>query len=236
MIIGKYTGYYQVKKPASLLRAFILVAILVYVACAFAVSFTGTPEHPTTKTDALGLAVIGTGIFMVLGSPFTVMGYRLYVVKKSLELVEIFKKRLSVDFPKYMNRTFVHADYNPSARDYTPSCLAYDGKNIIIMNEGQYAILGWNDIRKWGWTLGSLQKTTGGSLSDACVNNMNDMSANMETARQSGFILTVADVNKPTWFFPTGFDKEGKAVCEKWMEIFKQIDEGRLPIEKVVEK
>ncbi|MFT8420537.1 MAG: hypothetical protein ABF665_03300 [Gluconacetobacter sp.] len=172
--------------------------------------------------EAFGLSVLS----MIVVGLFAFYAYYLvFIPRVSARLVAKLVSETKSAFPSYLNRKFIYEDYNADSKGY-PCCLAYDGKNIIIMNSSDYAILGWDDIRTWAWQIQGVQSTTGGNQ---LANNLDDLIANSKAGGQSGFTVGVADINHPKWFFPTGLN--GRPICEKWMEIFNQIQEGKLSIE-----
>lgn len=143
-----------------------------------------------------------------------------------------FHKKVSEHLQEKFKTKFIYEDY------YTlsgfPCCLAYDGKKIFIMNSGKYAILGWDDIRKWSYSIeGSVTTNViGGNLGHQAQANLRDAEENRRLNDKSGFTIQVSDIENPSWFFPTGLGNRGKSICDKWMEIFNQINEGKLSIEK----
>lgn len=220
MITGTYK-YPKFKHGVGYFKFFLLFLGSVFIVSAFlfAVNAAQSP---------IGCAALTTGFAIIPVAAFSFPGCTVYNLRRLPKRLTEYRAKISVHFPKAINRKFIYADYGPGANG-SPCCLAYDGKNIIIMNQGTYAILGQSDIRGWSYELGGAQNTYGG---DRLSNAMNDIEANLKTARNSGLTLQVADIEKPTWFFPTGFNASGKKVCERWMEILKQIDEGSLYIEK----
>ena len=141
-----------------------------------------------------------------------------------------FTKTVSNYLQNKFQTKFIYEDY--FILNNLPCCLAYDGKKVFIMNRGDYAILGWDDVRKWSYNIEGSVVTDiiGGNLGHRVQANLQDAQKNRNLHANSGFTIQVSDVEKPNWFFPTGLN--GKVVCDKWMEIFNQINEGKLSIDK----
>ncbi|KAA8388022.1 hypothetical protein FKW15_15245 [Acetobacter sp. DmW_125133] len=56
---------------------------------------------------------------------------------------------------------------------------------------------------------------------------MHNIQQNRENAKVSGFFVTVKDVNRPNWQFTT----TDEALQNKWMEIFRQVNDGTLKLQ-----
>lgn len=228
MITGVYKDYPEIEKPMGYFKFFFLALLATFVVTAFLFEV----NH---STNSLGFAAMVTGFAIVPVAFFCVPYQTIYAVRRSRVLAKQFNEKIALHFPKAINKNFLHANYNPGM-DGSPCCIAYDGNHIIIMHQATYAILGWDDIRSWSYELGGAQKTIGGHASQQGLQAVDDLVANARTAQNSGLTLTVSNIENPTWFFPTGYGSEAKKVCERWMEILKQIDEGSLHIEKTASR
>ncbi|MBS0980825.1 DUF4755 domain-containing protein [Acetobacter thailandicus] len=144
--------------------------------------------------------------------------------------ITVFNEKISKFLQEKFKTKFIYENY--FILNNLPCCLAYDGKKIFVMNQGNYAILGWNDIRKWSYEIQGSVVTDiiGGNLGHRVQANLQDAQKNRNLHVNSGFTIQVSDVENPNWFFPTGLS--GKNTCDKWMEIFNQINDGKLSIEK----
>lgn len=109
--------------------------------------------------------------------------------------------------------------------------IAYANQNVYIMDHGLCAKLELEDIRSWKW---SIEGVSGGSVfvgGNPIETTINNSVSNIQHGMnkfaawvQSGFFITVADINKPIWQFMT----VDKNVLDKWMEIFDQWQEGKI--------
>jgi len=234
MIKGQYKPPYILKTPLSFPKYVLFVLSTTFFIVLF---FTAQSGISSGRGDPplLFSAAFFTFLAMFPVGFCSFIAYPVILLRMAPSKTRAFIEAVKGNFPGFMKRTFTYSDYNPSETG-NASCLAYDGKNIIIMNDGQYVILGWNDIRKWGWELAGMQETTGGGIGNSLANKFSDISANAKAGQKSGFTISVTDINQPTLFFPTGLGDKTKKTCEKWMEIFNQINEGKLPIEKVAMK
>lgn len=108
--------------------------------------------------------------------------------------------------------------------------LAYDDSIVYIMEHGLAAKIPWTEVRKWSWNVDGYNTTAiyGGSLANNMSGNMaaavNNANAKASAFRESGFFVDVADIEHPRWQFMTIDEK----LLTRWMEIFKQVSEGKL--------
>jgi hypothetical protein len=74
----------------------------------------------------------------------------------------------------------------------------------------------------------TVEKTSGVNLANNMSGNMaaavNNANAKASAYRDSGFFVDVADIEHPRWQYMT-IDKK---LLTRWMEIFKQVNEGKL--------
>lgn len=108
--------------------------------------------------------------------------------------------------------------------------LAYDAGVVYVMEHGVAAKLPWSEIRSWSWNIDGYSKTVvyGGSLANNQAANMqaaiHNNIAKWDAFRNSGFFIKVSDINHPQWQFMSTEEK----TLIRWMEIFNQINEGKL--------
>lgn len=102
--------------------------------------------------------------------------------------------------------------------------MAWDGKNLLIMDTGELGIIPWDQIRSWssviagrttfhnfGWILDSTRPAT----------NMANAEAGATQLRASGIFVRVVDKQKPIWQMMTTDEN----VLAQWDEILTQINE-----------
>jgi hypothetical protein len=105
--------------------------------------------------------------------------------------------------------------------------IACDGECILVMDQGEVALIPWADVRSWEWRLEGYNRTQaiGGILNphtaSIALQNAVDKQA---AAVESGFFVRVADIDKPVWHFQS----TDRRTLERWQEIFEQMNEGRL--------
>lgn len=108
-----------------------------------------------------------------------------------------------------------------------PGFCAFNGRDFFMTNrQGEMVKFNWNDVREW-----SHDTQTGGMMigtgSYAVSAMMHNIQQNEENADESGFFVTIKDVNQPKWQFKTS----DKALQNKWMEIFRQVKDGTLKLQ-----
>jgi hypothetical protein len=98
-----------------------------------------------------------------------------------------------------------------------------EGK-IYMMDSGMAAHIPWNFIRSWRYEIQGVERSLVGVTNYSGV-LVPQYSENREEAyRGSGFFVTVADIEYPEWQFQT----MNKNLAKKWLEIFNQINEGKI--------
>lgn len=108
--------------------------------------------------------------------------------------------------------------------------LAYSDSTVYVMEHGLAAKIPWSEIRKWSWNVDGYSVTSvyGGSLANNAAANMtatiNNAKAKWDAYMESGFFITVADIEYPKWQYMT----DDKKVLSRWMEIFNQVNEGKI--------
>lgn len=115
------------------------------------------------------------------------------------------------------------------------SGIAFDGRYIYVMDDGEIGKIPWSAVREWRWSIEGYDRTEvfaagnvpiGQKLNAQVQANAANIRASAQAKAASGFFLTVADVDKQVWQF-TCWDE---STLLRWMEIFRQIKEGRLAV------
>ena len=168
-------------------------------------------------------------VFSVLGIPLIpvlIIGFKVWENK---QVRTVRENGLRV-FKEFVGGGTKHIDVvegisKQKTANLTPTGLATDGANIYVMDDGVGAKIPWAQVRNWGWSTNDAPVRYGrtglGGLQDDVANK----EAAVDAYKNSGFFVSVADVEKPEWQFMTS----DEALLKKWMEIFTQIDEGALP-------
>jgi len=145
-----------------------------------------------------------------------------------------YSKDLESNLRKYFGRDFKYFDCFSYGGSY-PCALGYDGKQILILDQGEYVFVNRSDMRSYGWRMhspgvpatfhgGTFGQRTGAEWAE----NINVAQENAMKTNNSGFFVNCKSIDKPDWFIATGMGQE--RVCKKWDEIFHQINDGTLPI------
>lgn len=165
-------------------------------------------------------------IFSLIGIPLIplIAIWLRFLLKKQDRMVRehglfVFKKFVG-DQAKYID--VVTGAWKQGGNRVVPTGIATDGSNIYVMDDGVGAKIPWDQVRNWRWGTESAAVRYGrigfGALEDGAENAV----AEQRAAKNSGFFVSVSDVEKPEWQFMT----KDETLLKKWMEIFTQIDEG----------
>ncbi len=109
------------------------------------------------------------------------------------------------------------------------SGIAWDGSRLWILDSGEVTSFTPDMIRWWTWRTRKAARTRiygGGTAAlGARIQVMGDNGeARADAFRDSGFFVTVTDLARPSWQFMC----EDVPVLERWDEILRQVQEGRL--------
>ena len=108
------------------------------------------------------------------------------------------------------------------------SGIAYADGRLFVMEEGRAAEIPWSQVRSWSWDIQGWQTEAGGADyapdTPMCLVHKTQ-GPRIVAHRASGFTIVTRDIEKTTWRFTT----INRALCTKWMEILRQMDEGELP-------
>lgn len=157
---------------------------------------------------------------------FTALYFKFFVQKELTQDTESTFTKFIGRPVKYINTILAGND----GFDICGSGLAYENGVVYIMEKGLAAKIPWADIRNWSWSIDGYDTTTvyGGSLSNNIAGNlqaaMENQNCQAAAVRASGFFIEVADIDYPRWQYQTVDQK----VLTRWMEIFKQANEGKI--------
>lgn len=191
------------------------------------------------KRQAFGMAITGSLMFYVLSVFFIIAMYAqgggaILRTRFSSQKKKDYNKDLELNLRKYFGRDFKYFDCFSYGGSY-PCALGYDGKQILILDQGEYVFANKSDMRSYGWRMhspgvpatfhgGTFGQRTGAEWAE----NINVAQENAMKTNNSGFFVNCKSIDKPDWFIATGMGQE--RVCKKWDEIFHQINDGTLPI------
>lgn len=204
------------------------------------------PEGPLTvaklisalKKKSLVLTTVFVWLFgralyiflMPLWPWFKVIHFKKFAEKRMrAEADEAFTKFIGKSV-KYKDTTIAVSRENREVGFISGYGLAYDDSIVYMMEHGLAAKIPWTEVRKWSWNVDGYNTTAiyGGSLANNMSGNMaaavNNANAKASAFRESGFFVDVADIEHPRWQFMTIDEK----LLTRWMEIFKQVSEGKL--------
>ncbi|HST74887.1 MAG TPA: DUF4755 domain-containing protein [Acetobacteraceae bacterium] len=125
--------------------------------------------------------------------------------------------------PLYIDTTFMDA----RSATLAGTGIAWDGQRLYILDAGEVARIPVSAIRSWTWQIASASSTKlyGTANLAMQLGVFKENRRNIVDARkQSGFFVTVADVDKPRWQFAT----TDETTLRRWEEILTQVQEGRL--------
>jgi hypothetical protein len=108
----------------------------------------------------------------------------------------------------------------------TGTAIAYDNRTIYIMDRGVAAKIPFDSVRSWRWVVDGYQVTKLYGNFDSLTllkNEFDSLRARVNAIRKSGLFITVANIEHPEWQFMT----TDMVLLKKWMEIFRQVQEGR---------
>lgn len=172
----------------------------------------------------LMLTIIG----LVIALPLMILVHQL----KKASARDAIEAGLRTKFPAFIGRKPEYIDtavcgFGNNLSNLSGSGIAYAGGRIFIVEEGLAAEIPWEDIRSWTWNVEGHNVTQVYGASDFAtsfqVSNAN-VAAKSTAERASGFTVTTASIDKPDWRFQT----VDVTVLKRWMEIFNQMNEGRL--------
>ncbi len=181
----------------------------------------------------IAFAVLTRG-FVAAGAPLVgviVVG----LIARQLGIAAM-NERANAGFRKFVGNDVAHfhaqvaGSRRHGGKKITGTGIAY-GKGIVyVMDHGIAARIPWADVRNWRWSIEGYDQTQiygGGAAAtgmhfQAAANNQN---ARLRAGLSSGFFVKVADIDHPEWQFMC----TDEALLKRWMEIFKQRNEGRIP-------
>lgn len=109
-----------------------------------------------------------------------------------------------------------------------PNFIAFNGRDFFMTdNIGRMIKFNWEDVRQWSHGTQTGGMLYGGTPSQGISNELANSRQRIENAEASGFFVTVKDVNQPKWQFETS----DKALQNKWMEIFRQVNDGTIKLQ-----
>jgi len=162
---------------------------------------------------------------LVFGRGMTILLSRKKYAKNAQAIMEAFIG----EKPLYIDTGYSCSD--SKGKTICGTGLAYANQCFYIMDHGLCAKLTIEDIRSWKWVIAGtsgINMLVGGggmeAVANASVASMQQSSAKFAAWVESGFFISVADIDKPVWQFMTTDEK----VLTKWMEIFEQVQEGKL--------
>ena len=177
------------------------------------------------------LVIISSGIGLIL-LPFI---FKLLNVRTDKKTVRKCTEEAPAVMEKFIGQRPQYIDVAHSMRqsDRTISAtgIAYANQVFYIMDHGLCAKLTLDDIRNWEWKINGASHSSTVVTGNAMQTVLQAQSDIREAKRAeftalvgSGFFITVADIAKPVWQFMTS----DKNVLNKWMEIFAQVQEGKI--------
>lgn len=196
-------------------------------------------KKPKVLVPFVIFCLLGGVMFLVFLLPLVILWpltkrfpqamYFKYSVEKRMraEADEAFTKFIGKPV-KYKDTTIAAGNGNEEA--LSGYGLAYDDSVVYMMEHGLAAKIPWSEVRKWSWNVDGYSTTAvyGGNLANNMSGNMaaavNNANAKASAYRDSGFFVDVADIEHPRWQYMT-IDKK---LLTRWMEIFKQVNEGKL--------
>jgi len=98
-----------------------------------------------------------------------------------------------------------------------------DGK-IYMMHAGVAAQIPWNSVRSWWYEIQGIERSLVSVTNHAGVAVPHYADNSADALRRSGFFVRVADIDHPEWQFQT----MDESLVRKWLEIFNQINEGKI--------
>ena len=167
---------------------------------------------------------IGFAIFAALfAAPFALMlwyilsmvlGYRAYVTygRRARETMTAFIGQK----PNYLDAVGVAAR-NPRGAA-TGSGLAITDEFIYILDDGEVGRIPYGMVRGWEWKIAGYNRYDSDNLADGTKMLLKNHASRANAQLESGFFISVKDVDKPVWQFRT-MDRQ---VLLRWNEIFKQ--------------
>ena len=121
--------------------------------------------------------------------------------------------------------------FRQSDRTFSGTAIAYANKVFYIIDHGLGTKFSLDDIRSWEWKIAGASYGSSIAIGNPMHLMMQAQAAQRQAQRtelvaliDSGFFITVADINKPVWQFMNS----DKNVLNKWMEIFEQAQEGKI--------
>ena len=128
--------------------------------------------------------------------------------------------------PRFMDAAC--GPYGANLGSVTGAGIAYADGRLYVLEEGTAAEIPWPQVRSWSYDIRGWETVEGGADHDPvtpmCLVHKAQR-PRIVAHRASGFTIVTRDVGKNEWRFAT----IDKAVCTKWMEILRQMNEGELP-------
>jgi hypothetical protein len=182
-----------------------------------------------------GFQPLGYVLATVLGGPLAFMSYFVFRMKFGISAEAKLAPKVAADartaLISYIGREprYIDTDTMASAdgKSLVGTGMAWDGEHLYVLDAGEVARIALPAIRSWNWNIEAAAQTklygkrNAGTDLAVAADNMREAA---NARKQSGFFITVADIDKPLWKFTT----RAEAVLRRWAEILTQINEGRL--------
>ena len=177
----------------------------------------------------IGAALCLTLVLDPFGQGVTTVGTYLNARKRTRQVGGAAKDFLR-DFIGAETR-FMDADcgaYGANLGSVTGTGIAYADGRLYVLEEGTGAEIPWSQVRSWSWEIEGWETVASGG-DHAPDTSMclvpKAQKPRIIAHRASGFTIVTRDLKKIEWRFAT----IDKAVCAKWSEILRQMNEGELP-------
>lgn len=112
--------------------------------------------------------------------------------------------------------------------EITGTGIAYADGRLYVLDQGVAAEIPWSQVRSWNWNILGWTSDEGPEAHAPDSTPMVEITRNsvgrITAHRNSGFTIVTKDIHKTDWRFTT----IDSAVCKKWMEILRKMDEGAL--------
>jgi hypothetical protein len=189
------------------------------------VPFAGTGVFNTIVMVCLCLTIIGIPLAVAYA-----LILKIFIIRQNGQIqnqfivggVELFRKFIGQDVEH------INVGVDISTNMFSLSGIAYKGGYFYLMSMGSATKVQFDKIRDYSWSIDGVTNHTivGAGLlygSALVEQSLNEASA-IQAYKNSGLSVSVKDVSHPTWFIMT----DNKSLCEKWAEIFKQVEAGTM--------
>lgn len=192
--------------------------------CGMMIALMSIPAIFKVNDFTMTLAIIGFLGF--LGTPIVAIFLMANRGKSATRQVE--NSHVFLDYIGPNHKNIEHIEFNAvfNENGATIDGIAIIGSTLYMVEKGVAVTIPWSAIRSWTWSIEGYSevKIYGGQPGTNHSASMDNARAEAEARKASGIFITVADVGKPVWQFTT----TDKTVCERWMEILRQVNEKML--------